>query len=114
MSLGTSFERLPPIQHCVCSVWRLSIIDDPREENQKLGRSPFRGQGVRVLFGSHCFVFKFVMLVTTMAMTMTMIDCNELEFQGPTFQVRLVPQLTRAEQSKPDFDDYADCGDHTR
>ena len=30
---------------CVCSVWRLSITDDPREENQKLGRSPLRGQG---------------------------------------------------------------------
>ena len=51
MSLASLYNTLS--QFCAAR----SIIDDPGEENQKLGRSPFRGQEVRVLFGSHCFVF---------------------------------------------------------
>ena len=43
--------------YVLCCV-RLSIIDDPRAENQKLADHHFEVNGSGFFFGTYCFVFR--------------------------------------------------------
>ena len=62
--------------YVLCSV-RLSIIDDPRAENQKLADHHFEVNGSGFFFGTYCFVFRcgavvmMMMMVTQHIPTMT-------------------------------------------
>ena len=42
----------------VLCIVRLSIIDDPRAENQKLADHHFEVKGSGFFFGTYCFVFR--------------------------------------------------------
>ena len=42
----------------VLCIVRLSIIDDPRAENQKLADHHFEVNGSGFFFGTYCFVFR--------------------------------------------------------